>query len=135
MTGLGPLKRYGGEKSCELSWSVGSLMPLKRPPPRTRTRASGSSSAVEWYRRGRDMLASVRQLSVTGDQSSAASTALFTPTASVFGPPPVESTVPSGNSVSVWKVREKTMGGVSRHRGVGWFMSSTYVVAVDGITG
>src|SRR3954469_10428465 len=81
------------------------------------------------------MLASVVQVSVAGDQSSTASTALSTPSASVFGPPPVTRTAPSGSNVSVWKVRAKFIGAVCRHLGVGWFMSSTNVVAVDGITG
>src|SRR6185369_11368040 len=107
ITGRAPLKRYGGEKISELFWSVGASPPLKRPPPRTSTRASGRSRALEWYKRGRDMAASVLQVSVAGDHSSAASTALLTPSASVVGPPPVASTVPSGSSVSVWKVRAK----------------------------
>src|ERR1044071_2840140 len=59
MTGLGPLNRWGGEKISELFWSVGASPPLKRPPPRASTRASGRSRALEWYRRGRCMLASV----------------------------------------------------------------------------
>src|ERR1043165_4624975 len=120
MTGLAPLNRYGGEKISELFWSVGASPPLKRPPPRASTRASGRSRALEGYR---------------GDHSSAASTALSTPSASVLGPPPVASTLPSGSSVSVWKVRAKFMGAVERHVGAGWFISSTNVVAVEGITG
>src|SRR4051812_44855807 len=81
------------------------------------------------------MLASVVQVSVAGDQSSGASTALSTASASVVGPPPVARTVPSGSSVSVWNVRAKFIGAVCRHLGVDWVISSTNVVAVDGITG
>src|SRR5690349_4723193 len=69
ITGLAPLNRYGGEKISELFWSVGASPPLKRPPPRTSTRASGRSRALEWYRRGRCMLASVVHVSVVGDHS------------------------------------------------------------------
>src|SRR5262245_53844365 len=81
------------------------------------------------------MLATIVHVCVSGDQISAGSTAMSTPTASVVVPPPVTSTSPSGRTVSVWYVRANAMGGVCCQRCDGPVISLTYVVATEGATG
>src|SRR4030095_1853145 len=49
--------------------------------------------------------------------------------------PPVARTLPSGNTVRLWKVRPNAIDPTCCHPGVGWFMSSTYAVFSDGATG
>ena len=91
ITGRAPLKRYPGEYTSA-SW-------LPSPPPES-TRPSGNSSVKEWYPRYFVKLATVVQVSATGSHNSPAYTAPAALLKPGRLPPPVTSTVPSGNSVA-----------------------------------
>ena len=95
----------------------------KAPPPARSTRPSGSSSADEWYRRGRWAAAVSFQVFVSGFQISVARTPEDCVTPSEEVPPPEAITVPSGSEVSVWYERGKCIGAASCHAGLGTVMS------------
>src|SRR5206468_2030024 len=90
--------RYGGEKISAVSCAV-AFDPS--PLPAVSTRASGSSTAVEWYTRMTDALASVDHNPVAGFQRSAANTAPDSSVNPVTLVPPLASTVPSASSVAL----------------------------------
>src|SRR5262245_33120787 len=125
IVGRAPLKRYGGEKISAVRWSA---TPVSEPPPATRTRASGSSTAVEWYRRGVNMLAIVVHVPVTGDQSSAGRTALPVLNDDRSVPPPVASALPSGSIVRLRNDRGNAIEPVGAHVGDGRVMSMVNAV-------
>ena len=66
------LYRYGGEKISASQWSYTHVP--QRPPPAKSTRASGSTSAVEWYMRDVGAGASWVHFSVAGSHCSVAYT-------------------------------------------------------------
>jgi hypothetical protein len=67
------------------------------------------------------------QVSVSGFQISAGSTAVLMSTPSEREVPPVTMLVPSGSAVIVSNERGWCIGAVSRQTGDGWFMSITAV--------
>src|SRR5438128_1245325 len=93
------------------------------------TRASGSSSAVEWYSRGFCMLAIVVHVPVAGDQISTGRTAFAVLKALRSVPPPLARTAPSGSTVRFMNDRRFAIEPVACHDGLGRVMSRTNAVA------
>ena len=91
------------------------------------TRPSGSRRAVEWYSRPFVSEATVVQVSVSGFQISAGSTAFERSVPSEVDIPPLARTVPSASIVRFWYARPNAIGAVERQVGVPAPMSMTAV--------